>query len=207
MAIELNDNIEVLAPKPSDPRNLTETNELYASVAAANLAIPITRRCLRLPVNLVDGEYWYRDGIEDTDLILKTDDTKAPINNPTFTGNVVVPDATSDNEAVNLGQLNSVQITVTVGEEFYYDENDILRPNISTYRQIELNNTSPIPIITLDFEPTFIQSVNVNGVILTQNQYIYTAPNQLDLSGYIPAVTPMTIEIIYDHFIITNEIL
>jgi len=30
----------------------------------------------------------------------------APINNPTFTGNVVVPDATSDNEAVNLGQLN-----------------------------------------------------------------------------------------------------
>jgi len=29
----------------------------------------------------------------------------APINNPTFTGNVVVPDATSDNEAVNLGQL------------------------------------------------------------------------------------------------------
>lgn len=106
MAIELNDNIEVLAPKPSDPRNLTETNELYASVAAANLAIPITRRCLRLPVNLVDGEYWYRDGIEDTDLILKTDDTKAPINNPTFTGNVVVPDATSENEAVNLGQMN-----------------------------------------------------------------------------------------------------
>jgi hypothetical protein len=105
MAIPLNDNIKVLAPKPSDPRNLTETNELYASVAAANLAIPISQRCLRLPVNLVDGEYWYRDGIEDTDLILKTDDTKAPINNPTFTGNVVVPDATSDNEAVNLGQL------------------------------------------------------------------------------------------------------
>lgn len=32
---------------------------------------------------------------------------KAPINNPTLTGNVVVPDADADGEAVNLGQLNT----------------------------------------------------------------------------------------------------
>lgn len=98
-------------------------------------------------------------------------------------------------------------IQITIGDEFYYDLNGVLRPNISTYKQVELNNTSPIPIITLDFEPTFIQSVNVNGVILTQNQYIYTAPDQLDLSDYVPAITPMTIEIIYDHFIIIPNLL
>lgn len=99
---------------------------------------------------------------------------------------------------------STASFTTLVEDEFYYDLNGVLRPNISTYRQVELNNTSPIPIITLDFEPTFIQSVNVNGVILTQNQYIYTAPNQLDLSDYVPSITPMTIEIIYDHFITTN---
>lgn len=74
MAIPLNDNIRVIAPKPSDPRSLTVTNGLYASVDAANLAIPITERCLRLTVNLVDGEYWYKDGVADNQLILKSQD-------------------------------------------------------------------------------------------------------------------------------------
>ena len=188
MAIPLNDNTRVLAPKPTDPRYFANDNTPWDSIIAVNAGLPIGERHEGLTVNIAGVEYWWKDGA----WVVK------------------LPDLSNKADLVNgkvpLNQLpNDIQITM--GEEFYYDENDLLRPNISTYRQIELNNTSPIPLITLDFEPTFIQSVNVNGVILTQNQYIYTAPNQLDLSDFVPAITPMTIEIIYDHFITEPNLL
>ena len=71
MAITLNDNIKVLAPKPTDTRSLDATNAVFASVADANAAIPYDQRHIRLTTNLVDGEYWYRDGKEDADLVPK----------------------------------------------------------------------------------------------------------------------------------------
>ncbi len=41
-------------------------------------------------------------------------DLKAPINNPTFTGNVIVPNADASNEAINKGQLDSVISGITI---------------------------------------------------------------------------------------------
>ena len=87
-------------------------------------------------------------------------------------------------------------LQITIGDEFFYDENEILRLNVSTFRQVyiatQINQT-----FTLDFEPTFIYSVNKDGIILTQNQYIYTAPNQLKI---ISNTIGQTIEIMYDKF-------
>lgn len=87
-------------------------------------------------------------------------------------------------------------LQITIGDEFFYDENEILRLNVSTFRQVEIA-TQNNQTFTLDFEPTFIYSVNVDGVILTQNQYIYTAPNQLKI---ISNTIGQTIEIMYDKF-------
>lgn len=181
MSLELPNSVKILSDEPLDAKYLNG-KVAYASLDEANALIPIGIRSPYLTIVVQGAEYWWKDGA----WVVKLPNLS---NKADLVGGKVPLSQLPDNIQVNLG------------EEFYYDLNGVLRPNISTYRQVELNNTSPIPIITLAFEPTFIQSVNVNGVILTQNQYIYTAPNQLDLSDYIPSITPMTIEITYEHFI------
>jgi hypothetical protein len=70
MAISLNDNILTNAPKPSDSRYGT-----FTSVASAlsNVTAGIRFQGLTIGI-LTDGQvsdYWFRDGIADTDLIPK----------------------------------------------------------------------------------------------------------------------------------------
>jgi hypothetical protein len=70
MAINLNDNIKVLAGKPTDARYLNNLTP-YASVSAANTAIGSTLRYTGLTVNVAGVEYWYADGILDGNLVVK----------------------------------------------------------------------------------------------------------------------------------------
>lgn len=71
MAININDNFEVNAPKPTDARY-----GVYADTATALTAIPSSIRYQGLTVGvLVSGaviEYWFKDGVADLDLIEKT---------------------------------------------------------------------------------------------------------------------------------------
>lgn len=71
MAIPLNDNIEINAPKPTDPRYFASTNIPWASVAAVNAGIVSSKRHLGLVVNINNVEYCYKNGITDGDLVLK----------------------------------------------------------------------------------------------------------------------------------------
>jgi hypothetical protein len=70
MAIRLNDNLNIEAPKPADERYGP-----YANTAAALSAVLTYRRYQGLVVGIqVDGsivDYWFRDGIDDLDLIIK----------------------------------------------------------------------------------------------------------------------------------------
>jgi hypothetical protein len=70
MAIVLSDNIQVNAPKPVDSRYLNILVP-YSSVGAANTAIVSGVRYTGLTVNINSSEYWYKNGILDTDLIIK----------------------------------------------------------------------------------------------------------------------------------------
>ena len=70
MAIPLNDNVEVFAPKPSDPRFLRPDNSVWTSVAEVNSTIPLTRRYPGLPVNINNVIYRYKTGIQDSDLVI-----------------------------------------------------------------------------------------------------------------------------------------
>lgn len=71
MALNINDNQNVLASKPSDARYYNNLVP-YISVAEANASIGIiTQRYTGLTVNVLSVEYWYKDGIEDVDLIPK----------------------------------------------------------------------------------------------------------------------------------------
>lgn len=80
MSIILNDNIDVRAPKPADARfgtSISGTTGFYATTSAANAAIPTYQRYIGLTVGIRVGsnpiqEYWYANGINDADLVIKS---------------------------------------------------------------------------------------------------------------------------------------
>ena len=85
-----------------------------------------------------------------------------------------------------------------IGEEFYIDENELLRSNVSTFRQV-ISFTSGTQIFTLNFEPTFFIGIFVNGQYLDESDYIYTTPNQLEILGTLE--NNDKIKIIYEKFV------
>lgn len=71
--IILNDNIKVNAGKPSEAKYLNpNTNLPYIDVAQVNLLVPISERHIGLTVLINDEEYWYKDGVTNGDLVLKS---------------------------------------------------------------------------------------------------------------------------------------
>jgi hypothetical protein len=70
MAILINDNYSLQACKPFDARYLNICAP-WTSVSAVNLAIP-TYRYTGLTVNVMGTEYWYKDGIADSCLVVKS---------------------------------------------------------------------------------------------------------------------------------------
>ena len=71
MAIILNDNLKINAGKPIDSRYLTTGNTVYISTTAVNAAIPTPLRYTGLTVNILGNEYWYKNGVSGTSLVLK----------------------------------------------------------------------------------------------------------------------------------------
>ena len=122
----------------------------------------------------------------------------ANVNNPHSVTKAQVGLGNVDNTSDLLKPISTAtRNLLTNGDEFYIDLNDILRLNVSTYRQVEIA-TQNNQTFTLDFEPTFIISVIKDGIYLLQNQYIYTTPNQLQV---LENVIGETIEITYEKFI------
>ena len=75
MGIVLNDNIKINAGKPVESKYLNLSNIVYSSIAEVNSSIPISERHVGLTVNINYLEYWYKDGVQDSDLVLKTIDS------------------------------------------------------------------------------------------------------------------------------------
>ena len=73
MALELPFGLKVLNPLPVDDKYLSGGTP-YTSVSAVNTAIPAPIRHQGLTVNVNGIEYWYKDGVADIDLVLKTSD-------------------------------------------------------------------------------------------------------------------------------------
>lgn len=141
------------------------------------------------------------DGLNSLDFVRTTGNISETITgSKTFILNPIIPNATLHNHPVSLGQLSEqLPNILQIGDEFYFDEINTLRLNISTYRQVEIFLTGGSQTITLDFEPTFIYSVSVNGLPLIQNDFIYTSPDEIEILGTLEDGD--TIEMIYDFFI------
>lgn len=75
MATEVNDNVNILAPKPADERlsgGFSGGHSIsYPYLAAVLAKIPEGNRYQGMTVPVLDKEYWFRDGITNADLVLK----------------------------------------------------------------------------------------------------------------------------------------
>lgn len=71
MSIKLNDNIKINAGKPSESKYLSSGNTAYVSVSDAITGVPISERHLGLTVNINNIEYWWKDDVQDVDLVEK----------------------------------------------------------------------------------------------------------------------------------------
>lgn len=91
MAILLNDNLDIAAVKPTDNRYGP-----HATLATAKSAISPTRRYVGLTVGIVTGgtvdEYWFKSGILDVDLVVKTITLTAGATVNTPAGNIAATD-------------------------------------------------------------------------------------------------------------------
>ena len=71
MSIKLSDSIRVGQQKPLEDKYFNELVP-YISTSQVNTLIPKAVRHIGLTVNINREEYWYKDGIEDSDLIFKS---------------------------------------------------------------------------------------------------------------------------------------
>jgi len=93
MAITINDNFNNFSPKSMDNKYMVSGLTRYATVAAANAAIPGAYRHLGLTVLLNTGggsqEYWYKEGTADLDLVIKDLSYTLANNGLTKTGSTI----------------------------------------------------------------------------------------------------------------------
>lgn len=81
MSQQINDNFKLNAGKPIDSKYLNLYNEPYNSTAEANSLISMPERYSGLTINVGGVEYWYKDGVSNTDLIEKIYGTTIPTAN------------------------------------------------------------------------------------------------------------------------------
>lgn len=72
MSLQLPFGIEVLNQKPADAKYFLSGETPYNSIGEANFSLPSGIRHQGLTVNILGIEYWYKDGITDLDLVVKT---------------------------------------------------------------------------------------------------------------------------------------
>ena len=70
MSIKLSDSIRVGQQKPLEDKYFNELVP-YTSITQVNTLLPKAVRHIGLTVNINGEEYWYKDGIEDANLVLK----------------------------------------------------------------------------------------------------------------------------------------
>ena len=70
MSIKLSDNIRVRQQKPLEDKYFNELVP-YTSISQVNNLLPQAVRHIGLTVNINKEEYWYKDGIADSNLVLK----------------------------------------------------------------------------------------------------------------------------------------
>ena len=202
----INDNFQLDAPKHLDNRTGN-----YASVAAANAAIPEPFRVQGLEVVVITAgqavKYYYRDGVADEDLIIMptgggggsvafADITGQPSDNANLDavldakGDMFksVYDTDADGvvdkaERIEIIVRNSTGSTLAKGKVVYLSGSTGNRPNaVLADASLEATATKTIGIVSADIPNNTDGFVAVNGTLHNLNLSAFTAGDMLWLS-------------------------
>lgn len=102
-----------LSDSPEIAKYFSKENRPYATSEEVLLELPKGLRHLGLTVNIVGTEYWFKEGKEDINLVIKEPNTTNLVRlsenrEVNLTGKVSVRSALTNSEAVNLGQVKSL---------------------------------------------------------------------------------------------------
>lgn len=159
MAIILNDNLDIRAPKSTDNRYVNGGVFPYISVAEVTSTIPESYRHIGLTVNIQGEEYWFKEGVTDSDLVLKSS-----FDNSAFTGYT----ATTEIRLQNIEQ--SIDDVVLEFSSFSAQTNNV----ISSIQ----SDISYLSGVTDGKQDKLTAGAGISATALNQNKL------QLDLSNY-----------------------
>jgi hypothetical protein len=182
---------------------LSNLDDRYGPHATLQDALNATAgtRLKGLTVSIVDVEYWFKDGVADNDLVEKLASKADLAGDATQT--FKVNDGVDAKDAVNKSQLDAAVggASILIGESFYYDENNVLRPNVSTFTQTFIYVGGP-QIVTFDFNPIFLWYLKVNLIELDDElDYTYNLANPLEITILGTLQINDKVKLVYDHFI------
>jgi len=165
MAIVLNDNIKINAGKPSEAKYLNpNTNVPYTGTTQVNTLVPISERHRGLTVLINDTEYWYKDGVANGNLILKSSggsgervEKKFTQSGHTFTfGNIIEYSGGTFQKALALSNRNA-EVIGFVSEV----------PNANTFTVVMSGYITGISGLTLSPSTTYYLSDVTAGGLTT----------------------------------------
>jgi hypothetical protein len=192
MSIILNDNIDVRAPKPADARfgtSISGTTGFYATTSDANAAIPTYQRYIGLTVGIKVGnnpiqEYWYANGINNADLVIKSGTVSGAGNGLNLSsgtinlGGTLSTPTTLATSATNTLSLTGLVTTTSPSTFLTIDSNGVI--TASGYSSVA---TNVLTNLTVDNGLTKTGNNIKLGGTLTAQTIVTLGNNQLLFSG------------------------
>ena len=192
MSIILNDNIDARAPKPTDSRfgtSISGTTGFYATTSDANAAIPTYQRYIGLTVGIRVGsnpiqEYWYANGINDADLVIKSGTVSGAGNGLTLSsGTINLGGTLTSPTTLSTSSTNTLSLTGLVTESSPLTFLTISSTGVITMSGYSGVATNILTNLTVDNGLTKTGNNIRLGGNLTTATTITLGTNQLLLSG------------------------
>ena len=201
MAIKLTDNLRVGQQKPVDDKYFNGLVP-YISTSQVNTLIPKAVRHIGLTVNINREEYWYKDGIEDSNLVLKITNSTAlddKLNKGGYGGTA----GDLNSQILSLSQSLQNETSSRVNADLLkqdklssYDESILIENggniegNISLFEEYFEQQECE-----LNFEPIQIVAVYQDGIKLLSSEYEIILPKKIKIKEYVDE----NIQIEYTH--------
>ena len=201
MSIKLSDSIRVGQQKPLEDKYFNELVP-YTSTSQVNTLLPKPVRHIGLTVNINREEYWYKDGIEDANLVLKIINSTAlddKLNKGGYGGTA----GDLNNQILSLSQSLQNEQSARVNADLLkqdklssYDESILIEDggniegNISLFEEYFEQQECE-----LNFTPIQIVAVYQDGIKLLNSEYEIILPKKIRIKEYVDE----NIQIEYTH--------
>ena len=191
MAVNFTDNVRVGQQKPIDDKYFNGLVP-YISTTEANDLIKWKVRHRGLTVNINGEEYWYKDGIEDSNLVLKIINSTAlddKLNKGGYGGTA----GDLNNQILSLSQSLQNEQSARVNADLLkqdklssYDESILIEDggniegNISLFEEYFEQQECE-----LNFTPIQIVAVYQDGIKLLNSEYEIILPKKIKIKEYV----------------------